>query len=137
MRRAFAAATVAGLLMSQGQAARAQLFDQIINPNVSGVQVEPGVTVLSRQRPDYDYGGIRVGSVLIRSDYSEAAGYDDNVTGTSQGRGSSFVQSRVNLGAATDLSRYGATVGLTVNDNRYLDLPRQSATDWTASAGGS
>ncbi|HEY0204675.1 MAG TPA: outer membrane beta-barrel protein [Acetobacteraceae bacterium] len=136
MRRAVATAALAGLLMFQGQAARAQLLDQLINPNVSGVRVEPGVTVLSRLRPDYDYGGIRVGSVLVRSEYSEAAGYDDNVTGTSKGQGSSFVQSRLNLSAATDLSRYGAAVRLTVNDNRYLDQPKQSATDWTASAGG-
>lgn len=135
MRRAVATATLAGLLSFQGQAAQAQLLDQLINPNVSGVRVEPGVTVLSRLRPDYDYGGIRVGSVLVRSDYSEAAGYDDNVTGTSQGRGSSFVQSHLNLGAATDLSRYGAAVRLNVNDNRYLDQPKQSATDWNASAG--
>ncbi len=136
MKRTVATATLAGLLAFQGQAARAQLLDQLINPNVSGVQVEPGVTVLSRLRPDYDYGGIRVGSVLLRSDYSEAAGYDDNLLGTSKGRGSSFVESRVNLGAATDLSRYGAAVRLNVNDDRYLDQPRQSETNWTASAGG-
>ena len=136
MRRFGKAVALAGLLACGGQAARAQLLDQIISPNVSGVRVEPGVTVLSRLRPDFDYGGIRVGSVLVRSEVSEAAGYDDNVTGTSPSRGSSFVQTRVNLSALTDLSRYGAAVRLTVDDNRYLDQPKQSATNWTASAGG-
>ena len=136
MRRVGAAVVLAGLLACHGQAAQAQLLDQIITPNVSGVRVEPGVTVLSRLRPDFDYGGIRVGSVLVRSEVSEAAGYDDNVTGSSSGRGSSFLQTRVNLGAVTDLSRYGAAVRLTVDDNRYLDQPKQSATNWTASAGG-
>ncbi len=136
MRQAVVTAALAGLLAFQGQAARAQLLDQFVNPNVSGVRVEPGVTVQSRLRPDYDFGGIRVGSILLRSEYTEAAGYEDNVTGTSQGRGSSFVQSRVNLSAVTDLSRYGAAVRLNVNDNRYLDQPKQSATDWNISAGG-
>lgn len=136
MRLRVSSVFATGLMACLGPTAQAQLLDQIINPNVSGVRVEPGVTVLSRLRPDYDYGGIRVGSVLVRSEVTEAVGYDDNVTGTSTGRGSSFVQTRVNLGAATDLSRYGAAVRLSVNDNRYLDQPKQSATDWNASAGG-
>lgn len=136
MRPVWTACVLGGWLACLGQGARAQLLDQLINPGISGVGIEPGVTVTSRVRPDYDYGGVRVGSVLVRAELSEAAGYNDNVTATNPGRGSSFLQTRGNLQAATDLSRYSVAARLTVDDIRYFDQPKQSATNWTASVGG-
>lgn len=136
MRPVWTACMLGGWLACPGQGAQAQLLDQFINPGVSGVGIESGVTVTSRLRPDYDYGGVRVGSVLVRAEVSEATGYDDNVTATNPGRGSPFLQTRINLQAATDLSRYGVAARLTVDDIRYFDQPKQSATNWTASVGG-
>ena len=136
MRQAGTACAFGMWLACTGQAAQAQLLDQLVDPGISGVQVEPGVTVTSRQRPDYDYGGVRVGSALVRAEISQAAGYDDNLLATTPGRGSSFLQTRVNLQAATDVSRYGVAVRLTADDIRYFDQPKQSSTSWTAAAGG-
>ena len=123
-------------LACHAPAARAQLLDQIIDQDVPGVGTEPGVTVRSRLRPDYDYRGLRFGSALLQAEVSEAAGYDDNVTATRPARGSPFLQTRANVSAATDLSRYGVAVRLAVDDTRYLDQPKQSTTNWTAAAGG-
>ena len=106
------------------------------NPGSAGLLNEPGVTVASRERPDYARLGVRLGSAIIRPEVSQAYGYDDNVTATPQAHGSPVVQTNINLRAGTDLSRYGVTARLTVDDLRYLDLPKQSATNWTVALGG-
>ena len=106
------------------------------NPGSAGLLNEPGVTVASRERPDYARLGVRLGSAIIRPEVSQAYGYDDNVTATPKAHGSPVVQTSINLRAGTDLSRYGVTAGLTVDDLRYLDLPKQSATNWTVALGG-
>ena len=118
-------------------AAQAQaLLDRLLTPDISGLRNEPGVTVTSRSRPDYDYRGVRVGSLLVRPVLTEAVGYDDNVTGTARARGSSLLVTRFDMQAATDLSRYSVAARLTVEDFRYFDVPQQSLTNWTASLGG-
>jgi len=94
------------------------------------------VTVRSRQHPEYDYRGVRVGSFLVRPEVTSSAGYDSNVLGTSQSSGSALLLTRANLRAANDLSRYGVTASLGLTDYRYLDLPKQSYLDWTASLAG-
>lgn len=103
---------------------------------VPGLAIEPGVTVRSRAHPEYDYRGVRVGSFLIRPEVTESVGYDSNVLGTSGGSGSALVLTRADLRASNDLSRYGVTAALGLTDYRYLDLPKQSYTDWTVSLGG-
>ncbi len=128
------ASTLAALTWSEP--AHALLFDQIINSDVPGLQNEPGVTVTSRLRPDYDSGGVHFGNVLVRPDVSEGVGYDDNVTGTASAKGSPFVQTRVTLQAAQDTSLYAVGTQIRIDDIRYLSQPRQSTTNWTASIGG-
>lgn len=130
------AGTIGVLLACQCHPVRAQLLDRLFNPGTPGVQIEPGVTVLSRERPDFDFRGIRTGGFLTHPQVTVAAGYDDNVTGTRSARGSALVQTELNLRTASDLPRYGLTAGITVDDFRYLDQPRQSFTDWVAVVGG-
>ena len=80
-----------GLMIWPAAAAQAQvLLDRLLTPDISGLRNEPGVTVTSRSRPDYDYRGVRVGSLLVQPVLTEAIGYDDNVTGTARARGSSL-----------------------------------------------
>ena len=106
-------------------------------PGVPGYGEAPGVTVASRVRPDFDPPGVRVGSFLLRPQWAEGLGYDDNVFGSSGGGpGSWLVGSHPSLLIGSDWSRnsLGGYVG--VDDLRYLDQPRQSQTNWTASVGG-
>ncbi|MEJ1977646.1 MAG: outer membrane beta-barrel protein, partial [Acetobacteraceae bacterium] len=60
--------------------ARAALLDQFIAPDVPGTDVQPNVTVLSRQRPEYEPLGVRLGDFTIRPQLTESTGYDDNAT---------------------------------------------------------
>ena len=104
---------------------------------VPGYGEAPGVTVASRVRPDFEPPGVRVGSFLLRPRWSEGIGYDSNVFGSSSGGpGSWMVGSHPSLLIGSDWSRnsLGGYVG--VDDLRYLDQPRQSQTNWTASVGG-
>lgn len=129
-------ALTTALVVAPTGAARAQLLDQLFSPGAPGYQIEPGVTVLTRERPDFDFPGIRTGGFLTHPQVTESFGYDDNVTGTRRARGSALVETRLNLQTASDLPRYGVTAGITVDDYRYLDQPRQSLTNWIASLGG-
>ena len=116
--------------------AQAQLLDHIINPNVTGTGDQPGVTVLTRPRPDYQTPEIRLGSLVVAGDENETIGYDDDVTGYKPFKGSWLVESSALLSAHTDWPSNAVFGAISVDDRRYLDLPQQSGTSWAANVGG-
>ena len=129
------AASLAALCLVPPQA-RAQLIDQYVNPLISGLDVEPGVTVTSRLHPDYDYRGVRVGSFLISPELIESDGYDSNVTGTRPARGSALIQTSGAVRAASDWSSGSLNASISADDFRYTDVSNQSFTNWQASVNG-
>ena len=116
--------------------ARSQMLDELINPDVPGIAGEPGVTVASRLRPDYDPLGIRTGNVTVRPELRESVGYDDNVTGSRKARGSAVVETDARVGADYADSQSTAGARLSVDDVRYLGRSAQSFTNWAAGIGG-
>jgi hypothetical protein len=117
---------------------RAQVaIDQYINPNIPGFNVDPGVTVASRLRPDYDYRDVRVGALLIHPEVTESDGYETNVTGTASARGSALILTSASLQATANPSVGSFGAQLTVDDFRYTDVSNQSYTNWSATVGGS
>jgi len=129
-------ATAGTLVLCSPKATRAQLIDQYLNTAIPGFDVQPGVTVASRLRPEYDYPGIRVGDFIILPELSESAGYDSNVTGTEPAQGSPFLETQATVRAVSDWGRDSLGGGITIDNNSYLDLPRQSYTNWIATLGG-
>ncbi len=119
-----------------GHPARAQLLDQFIAADIPGIAVEPGVTVASRQHPEYDSLGIRLGEITIRPELNETVGYDDNVLGKTPSSGSMVVETDARLAANYDGSVTKGSAMLTVDDNRYPEQQVQSYTNWTAQIGG-
>jgi hypothetical protein len=120
-----------------GSAAYAQpLLDQYIATDIPGIGIEPGVTVLSRQRPEYDPLGINLGEVTIRPELLESVGFDDNVLGQPGHRGSAVIETNARVQALYDHSDTTGFVNLNVDDNRYLQQNSQSYTNWSASVGG-
>ncbi len=103
--------------------ARAQLLDQFLPTDVKGVGAEPDVTVTSRRRSDYDTSGIRAGGYVIRPRLTEAFGYESNVLGRATPVGSSLINTTGGFDAASDNSRGNFSLGTTVADTRYIDLP--------------
>lgn len=119
--------------------ARAQqrlLIDQFLTPDIAGDAGAPGVTVLSRVRPEYAYQGVRAGSFVIRPELQETFGYSTNATGTNRARGSVLNETNATVQALSDWSRHSLGVAFQVDDVRYYDEKQQSYTNWTASVGG-
>ncbi len=134
---AFAAILAAILSVATGATpARSQLLDQLINPDIPGIAGEPGVTVTSRQRPDYDPLGVRFGNVTVRPELRESVGYDDNVNGSSRAQGSALVETDARVAAKYEDSQSTAGARLSVDDVRYLSKSAQSFTNWQAGLGG-
>ena len=127
----------AGILLACAGGARAQLLDQYIPPSVAGAGIEPGVTVQSRSHPELEAAGIRVGNVVVRPTLTESFGYESNVLGAGHPVGSALLETNAAVAAASDWSRNSVHAELAVDDARYLDQPRQSYTNLTASLGGS
>jgi hypothetical protein len=128
---------VAGILVvCAPEAARAQLIDQYLNTNIPGYNVEPGVTVTSRLRPEYDYPGIRLGDIVLTPELAEGVGFDSNAAGSQSAKSSSFLETLGTMKAASDWLGNSFNAAVTVDNDRYFDLPRQSYTNWTGEVAG-
>ena len=127
---------LAGLFASPAGAQQALIVDQYLSTDIPGVAVEPGVTVLSRSRPEYDPVGIRVGEVTIRPQLLETVGFDDNPAGLSEHRGSAIIETNAQVQALYDHSDTTGFATLSVDDNEFLDQSSQSYTNWSAALGG-
>lgn len=119
-----------------GAGAAAQDVDQYFEPSASAIGGGPADPSRGLALTRFSTGGVRAGSFVIRPDIYESFGYNSNVEGFSGGRGSAVVSSVGSVRATSDWSRNSAFLAVTVNDQRYLDLPRQSFTNWSASTGG-
>ncbi len=141
--RAALATTVAVCTVLAGGAVRAQttsavpsVLDNYFPNGVPGYGSEAGVTVPSRQRPEYDPLGVRAGSFIIRPEVTQGFGYNDNATGTTHPKGSIVSETEASVGANSDWGRNSLGGLLTVDSLNYLAQSEQSQTNWTASGGG-
>ncbi|HEX3486868.1 MAG TPA: outer membrane beta-barrel protein, partial [Micropepsaceae bacterium] len=130
--------------MSIAGTVRAQVYqtpplDTLIPPGSTGggTAFQPGVTVTSRARPDYDSSGVTLGNFTIRPQMSEGVGYDSNVAATSKPQGSPVIETYASLAASGDWATSNVQAELTVDNNRFPTQDRQSYTNWSASIGGS
>lgn len=115
--------------------ASAQILEHYLPTNLLGYDVNPGVTVLSRLRPLYDTPGVRVGDVMVRPQVSESFGYDSKPVPGQRG-GSSLLVTDGSVLAETQWSRHRIGLLASVYDVQYLNLPRQSYTNWTVGISG-
>jgi hypothetical protein len=115
---------------------RAQVIDQYLDTAIPGYGTAPGVTVASREHPEYDATGVRVGEFTLLPVLDESAGYDDNVTGTEHPHGSLLIDTTARVDAVNQMSDGSLAASLSVDDNEFPDQPTQSYTNWTAALGG-
>ncbi len=112
--------------------AAAQSIDTYLPATVTGTDVEPGVTVLSRQRPGYDPQGLRFGDWSLNAGLSETAGDNTNVTGYDTGRASAFIDTRATADLAAEWVADRFAADMLVEDDAYLQQAHQSFANWTA-----
>lgn len=133
---------LAGILMLVGfaGAAHAQTLSGYFPEGVPGFGTMPGVTVLSRARPEVTPPGFRGDGYLVAPSFEEGAGYDSNVLGGASAAGgqpgSWTLGTHPSLRVNSDWSHDAAAAVLGVDDTRYLDAPRQSRTDGSMVVGG-
>ena len=126
---------LAALLILVSGHARAQFLDRVISPDVTGVADEQGVTVATRQRPDYEPPEVRLGQIIVQATETESLGYDNNVTGYQPYRGSPVLETAATVNARTDWASSAIFGGATVENAQYWQTPNQSGTNWSADVG--
>jgi hypothetical protein len=131
------AVALAVCLSVPGRANAQHLLDQYLSQDVPGTLIEPGVTVASRLRPDYDPIDFRIGEITIRPELLNSLGFDDNVFGQKSHRASALIETNAQIQANYDHSDTKGFSTLTVDNYRYPEQNQQSYTNWTASLGGS
>ena len=116
-------------------AAQAQLLPDVFPPAVLGYGTDPGVTVRTRARPEFDSLGTRIGGALVHAQIEQSVGFDSNVTGGAPGRGGWLFRTSPSVLVSSTARRdpYGLYVSL--DNTRYPGLPGQDQTDWTAGGG--
>ena len=114
----------------------AQLIGQYLPGSVPGYRDEPGVTVSSRLRPEYQAPGIRIGDVIIRPNLAEGIGYDSNASGQPVAGGSPLLGTQGSVSVNTDWARNSLGFFASASDRRYPEQSSQSTTNWTLFGGG-
>jgi hypothetical protein len=131
---------VAGGALGWAAAADGQDLSGYFPQGVPGYDTAPGVTVQSRARPQYDPVGVRAGSFLLYPQVDLGVGYDSNLFGTApmpgKNPGSWVFNTSASLRANSVWGRDSLGGYFSVDHADDLDLPSQSRTDWTGSAGG-
>ena len=139
-RRAGLWLMVASGALGWAAAACGQDLSQYFPQGVPGYDTEPGVTVQSRVRPDYDPAGVRVDSFLLYPSVNLGFGYDSDLFGSTpvagQRTGSWLVDTSASVLARSDWGRDALGGFVSVDRANELDLPSQSDTDWTGMLGG-
>jgi hypothetical protein len=116
--------------------AHGQLIENYFPTAVPGYDQELGIAALSSVRPLYQPGGLRAGSFTMNGGLDESFGYNDNLLGLRPGQGSWLVETAPSLTIDSDWSRNRVGANISVDDYRYLDLPGDSHTNYTAAVGG-
>jgi hypothetical protein len=112
-------------------------IDNYFPEGIPGAATEPGVTVRTRARPEYNSEGITAGAFTIRPGIDEQIGYDSNVVGgTINGKGSSELLSAAGVSVNSNYSRNNFGISGNVNNATFFDVPRMSHTDYNVSFGG-
>lgn len=125
---------VALLLLTCAPKACAQVLDTYfsqIGAQSGGIPADATRALVAE---DYAPVGFREGDLTILPSLTEGVGYDSNVNGLHLGP-SVLVDSQGAVIARTDASQFNLSAELTVDDRRYLAVPSQSSTSWSADLG--
>ena len=132
-----ASSPVVGYTLLLPHAAMAQqLIQQYFPSDVPGYAPDFSASVTNRLITQNLAQGINVGSFNVRPYASEGFGYNSNTLGLPN-TGSSSESTSAGISARSDWGRDSVGASVSVNDQRYLDIPVASYTNWSAGLGGS
>jgi hypothetical protein len=127
---------IAFILLVCAPGAAAQLLSALFPEGVPGYGADPGVTVRSRVRPEFDPLGIRLDTLMIQPFLTESAGFDDNLFAGAAHRGAWEVATGPSALISTKGSAGSAGMYVSADSFRYIGEPSQDRTDFAAFLGG-
>ena len=113
-----------------------QLIQQYFPTDVPGYAPNFSASVADRLITQNLAQGINVGSFVVRPSVSEGFGYNSNTLGLPN-TGSSSESTSAGVSVRSDWGRDSLGVSANINDQRYLDIPVASYTNWSVGLGGS
>jgi hypothetical protein len=119
-----------------GDSARANLIEAFFPSDIPGYQPDFSASVANRMEQQNLSDGIELGDFVIRPNLNENAGYDSNALGKASS-GSAEINTNATLQVNSDWTRDALNVSLNVDNQRFLDVPAASLTNWSLGAGGS
>ena len=137
LTRSVAPALAAALAVAGAWPAHAQSIDIFLPATITGTDVEPGVTVLSRLRPDYDPMGVHIFNWVLTPTLTETAGENTNVQGYSTGSASAYIDTKATANLASQWLTDHFAADMLVEDVAYLQQAHQSYTNWTTTLSAS
>ena len=130
-------AVVAVLAAISAPRAHAQILDQYLPVGIPGYEATVGAGAVARAQTEYTYPGIDAAGVTVRPQISQGIGYNDNVFGTNNPKGSVFEETAGTVTAVSDYSAAELAGYMSVDDTRFFSATSQNTTDATISASGS
>ncbi|NPD69109.1 outer membrane beta-barrel protein [Lichenicola cladoniae] len=121
-------------LVPQGALAQ-QLVQQYFPVDVPGFAPDFSASVVNRLTTQNQAQGINVGSFVVRPSASQSFGYNSSTLGL-PGTGSSSESTSAAIGVKSNWGRDSLGASVSVADQRYLDIPIASFTNWNAALGG-
>ncbi len=94
-------------------------------------EVQRGITVVNRQRPDYDPLGVRLGGFRLNGAVEAGPGWDSNVFGRNRNVVSDgFAEERGNLNLRSDWTTHAVGVSANSANRQYFSQRRLDWNDW-------
>ncbi|MGI4745853.1 MAG: outer membrane beta-barrel protein [Janthinobacterium lividum] len=121
-------------LLPQGAMGQ-QLVQQYFPSDVPGYAPDFSSSVVNRLVTQNQSQGINVGSFVVRPTATQAFGYNSSTLGL-PGTGSSSESTSAGIGVKSNWGRDSLGASVSVADQRYLDIPIASFTNWNAAIGG-
>jgi hypothetical protein len=104
---------------------------------VSPQEVQRGVTVETRPRPDFDPFGVRLGGFRLDGFLEGGAGYDSNVFGRKRSvQGDGYATETGNVTLGSDWTRHAVGASANIDSRQFFDRRELSWTDWNVGGFG-
>lgn len=103
----------------------------------SPADVQRGVTVETRPRPEFDPLGVRLGAFLLDGFVEAGLGFDTNVFGQKRNvKSDAYATETANASLRSDWTRHAVGASATIDSRQYFNQTALSWTDWNVGGFG-
>lgn len=122
---------LAAVLLAGGLPATAALAQQGAGQRATLQEVQRGVTVETRRRPDFDPLGVRLGGFFVTGFLESGLGYDSNVFGRRRNvQADGYGTETGNVTLASDWTRHAVGASANIDARQFFSRTDLNWTDW-------